>query len=170
VTLANRSLKTADAAEAKARFAAAWTESEEAFALARAQSAGGAILSQRDAEQIAARWFKAERDRLETSGRFTDLLWSGGEGYIEAEACMTPAATAEERGYEDIDFAEMVLPWMRRALRENNLPMPASKSVAHDRLVSAFVEKLHKLSECALKRHEGERQPQVNGWDASGPA
>jgi uncharacterized protein DUF6538 len=130
-----RSLKTADAAEAKARFAAAWTESEETFALARAQSAGETILSQRDAEQIAAPWFKAERDRLERSGRFIDLLWSGGEGHIEAEACMTLAAAAGERGYEDVDFAEMVLPYMRRALRENNLPMPAAKSVGHERVL-----------------------------------
>jgi hypothetical protein len=69
-----KSLKTRDPIEARIRFTAALSESDEAFALARAQNNGKEVLSQQDAQQIAARWFRSEQERLERSGGFTDML------------------------------------------------------------------------------------------------
>ena len=67
-----RSLDTRDPSEAKARFAAARTDSERVFALARAHSAGEASYSMADAQQLAARWCRAE-------------LWPGARS-----ACLAP--------------------------------------------------------------------------------
>ena len=49
-----KSLKTRDPAEARVRFTAALKESDEAFALARAQNGGTEVLGPQDAQQIAA--------------------------------------------------------------------------------------------------------------------
>lgn len=49
-----RSLKTQDAAEARANFAAAWLASEQKFALARAQTKGTESLGPQDVRQLAA--------------------------------------------------------------------------------------------------------------------
>ena len=172
-----RSLGTRDPQEAKSRFAAAWVESEQSFALARAQSSGEYVLSRMDAEQLAARWFRAEQERLEGSGRFTDALAKGAVlshetkyGWEDHQTYITLAEAAAE-GYEigDSEWAGFVAPYMRATLRENNIPMPESASLAHARLFAAFSENLHKLSEWALKRHEGERLPQGIGVAAYAP-
>lgn len=78
-----RSLKTRQPDVVKARFAAAWAESEQAFALARAQSTGTEVLSIQDAQQLAARWFRSEQEHMERSGRFTDALVSAGSTLVE---------------------------------------------------------------------------------------
>jgi hypothetical protein len=57
-----RSLKTHDPDEAKVRFAEAWIDSERVFALARAQANGEASYSRQDAQQLAARWLRAEQE------------------------------------------------------------------------------------------------------------
>jgi hypothetical protein len=54
-----RSLKTRERGEAKARFAAAWSESEQAFRAARAQLTGTPSIGAEEAEQLASRWFRA---------------------------------------------------------------------------------------------------------------
>ena len=72
-----RSLGTRDHSEAKGRFAAAWVESEQLFARAREQGKGAREVSQADAELLAARWFKDEQARLESSGAFTEYLAQG---------------------------------------------------------------------------------------------
>ncbi len=67
-----RSLGTCEAAEAKARFAEHWARSETMFALARAQAAGQEMMKPGDAEQLAARWFCAEQERLWRTRSFVD--------------------------------------------------------------------------------------------------
>ena len=71
-----RSLDTRDPNEAKARFVLAWAESDRVFALARAQLTGEATYSRADAQQLAARWFRAEQERMDQSGDFTGALAS----------------------------------------------------------------------------------------------
>ncbi|WP_325162812.1 DUF6538 domain-containing protein [Stutzerimonas frequens] len=72
-----RSLQTRDPSEAKARFAAEWSKSEEAFSLARAQLSGVAMLTARDIQQLASRWFKCELAQLERKGDFRSYLIQG---------------------------------------------------------------------------------------------
>ena len=69
-----RSLDTLDPTEAKGRFAAAWSESEQAFALARAGLRGDETLSQETIQKLAAQWFGAEVQRLERSKDFAGAL------------------------------------------------------------------------------------------------
>ncbi|HGS7928436.1 DUF6538 domain-containing protein [Pseudomonas aeruginosa] len=65
-----RSLKTRDPNEAKARFAAEYSKSEEAFSIARAQLAGRESLGHRDIQQLAARWFRhCLDDMVDSIGR-----------------------------------------------------------------------------------------------------
>jgi integrase len=163
-----RSLGTREPQEAKSRFAAAWVECEQVFALARAQKGGDYVLSRQDAEQLAARWFRDEQEKLERSGNFYEVLVSGPVlvaetryGPEEHQTYVTLADAAAE-GFEidDTEWAGFVTPYMRATLRENNIPMPEAESEAHARLFAAFSENLHKLSVWALRRQEGERQPQ----------
>lgn len=69
-----RSLKTRDPVEAKYEFARAWAASEEAFAAARAQLKGVETISAFDAQQLAARWFRAEQEKLERTGQLAAVL------------------------------------------------------------------------------------------------
>lgn len=55
-----RSLETTCRLEAKTRFAAEWTKSEELFGRARLQNQGSFQPSARDAVQMAAWWAKRE--------------------------------------------------------------------------------------------------------------
>jgi len=159
-----RSLNTREAGLAKSRFAAAWSVSEQAFALARAQGNGDDVLSQQDAEQIAARWLRAEQEKLERSGRFTGMLavesagsWETGGGHDDWERYGTLSEAAAAQG-DDGDWPEIVRPYIRRTLAQNSVPLPPESSASYARLEGAFVEVLHKLSEWALKRHEGQRE------------
>ena len=90
-----RSLKTRDPLEAKALFAAEWTRSEEAFSLARAQLAGVQVLTKRDMQQLAARWFRQELEGLEQSGNFQAWLPPASD----ATAVETPHGWEEHREY-----------------------------------------------------------------------
>lgn len=60
-----RSLKTREPAEAKRLFAEEWARSESAFALARAQLQGVAVLGERDMQVLAARWLRTCQDAME---------------------------------------------------------------------------------------------------------
>jgi len=78
-----RSLRTLDAAEAKGRFAAAWSLSEQAFANAHAALNGEETLTQQISE-LAAEWFRSEVARLERSKQCKR----------PANTCLTPLLAA----------------------------------------------------------------------------
>jgi integrase len=160
-----RSLRTRDPHEAKARFAAAWAESEQAFASARAQLGGAESLTQRDAQQLAARWFRVEQEKLERTGAFTDMLaqvasvaYELGDRHEEHPVFTTLREGAVQD--PEIDWGEdVVRPVIERTLRRHNLPMPSRDSRAYSWLYAAFDEHVEKLSQWALKRHECEMAP-----------
>jgi integrase len=169
-----RSLDTREADEAKARFAAAWAESERAFALARTQASGAEVLSAQDAQQLASRWFRAEQERLERTGRFTDVLvegprwtWGLGDSQHEHQTYVSVQQAADEGDEEGWD--EAVIAAMRGTMFRHKLPMPAPKTEAFARLSAAFEEQMVSLSEWALKRHDGERAAQGGGALPHGP-
>lgn len=92
-----RSLKTRDPSEAKARFAAEWTRSEEAFSLARVQLTGVQVLTNHDMQQFAARVVRQELEDLKHSGSF--------------KACLPPASDATA---VETDWAAVMRPYLLR--------------------------------------------------------
>jgi integrase len=155
-----RSLKTRDPAEAKARFAEHWSESELAFARARAQAAGEDVMKPGDAEQLAARWFREEQERLWRTGAFTDML--AEDSVATHETVHGPEEHplyATLRRYvehdPDLDWPSIVHPCIERTMRQHALPMPARDTAAYSRLLAAFGDHVERLSQWALDCHEG---------------
>ena len=156
-----RSLDTRDPNEAKARFAVAYVESERVFALARAQATGEATFSRADAQQLAARWFRAEQERMDSTGAFESMLaqgattaWDDGHTREEADSFETLQAVASAD--PTIDLRAAVDRALERAMRREALPVPPGGSTAYQALFSAFEEHLHKLSVWALERGHGD--------------
>jgi integrase len=158
-----RSLKTRDPVEAKARFAEQWSLSEVAFSQARAQAAGQAVIKPGDAEQLAARWFRAEQERLWRTQTFVD--------WLAQERTVTDQATGEEHALyttlrdgadqdPEVDWQSVVEPIVERTLRQHGLPLPAKETVAYSRLFVAFGDHIERLSHWALNCHEGKPDAQ----------
>lgn len=162
-----RSLQTRDPEQAKHEFARAWVQSDEAFAAAGAELRGVAAISAFDAQQLAARWFRAEQERLERTGQFTKMLVEGPGGAWEHAGRREEWQTfislrdAVVQGEEppDGDWAALVAPHIKAALRAANLPMPVADTPSALVLQRAFEEHVYKLSDWALRRHDGERVP-----------
>ena len=164
-----RSLKTRDPSEAKTRFVEEWARSDDAFALARAQSAGLDTLGERDMQQLAARWFRAEAQKLEASGNFVEWLceaetWINEQGDQHVEHTrLVSARQALDEGYlEEQDFASRVARSVAATLRSSGVPLPADSEI-RARLDRAFREHWLKLSDLAFQRYEGNwtAQPDV---------
>ena len=152
-----KSLGTSDPAEAKARFAEQWSKSEAAFAMAIAQAAGHDVMKPGDAEQLAARWFRAEQERLWRTGAFTSMLAEEGavatnDGVDHPLYTTLRMAAAQD---PDTDWASTVHAEIERTLRQHSLPMPVKDSVAYSRLVAAFGDHVERLSQWALDCYEG---------------
>ncbi|WP_371127390.1 DUF6538 domain-containing protein [Variovorax sp. YR634] len=124
-----RSLKTRDPSEAKTRFAEEWARSDDAFALARAQSEGLDALGERDIQQLAARWFRTEAQKLEASGNFVDWLFEAetwinelGDQYVEHTRLPSSAASSLSSGSPITALAQMpghgpCIRWTLRSLK-----------------------------------------------------
>jgi hypothetical protein len=156
-----RSLKTRDPSEAKTRFAEEWARSDDAFALARAQSGGLDTLGERDVQQLAARWFRAEAQKLEASGNFVEWLceaetWVNEQGdqYVEHTRLVSARQALDEEYLEEQDFASRVTRNVAATLRSSGVPLPSDSEV-RARLDRAFREHWPKLSDLAFQRHEG---------------
>lgn len=152
-----RSLKTGDPAEAKARFAQQWAESEALFARARAQAAGQNVLKPGDAAQLAARWFREEQDRLWKTGAFVSML--AEDGHVagvdgEEHALYTTLRRAAEH-HPEVNWPAVVHAAIERTLRQHSVPMPAKGSAAYSGLFAAFDDHIERLSKWALRCHEG---------------
>ncbi|MDP3798104.1 MAG: hypothetical protein Q8R06_13305 [Polaromonas sp.] len=166
-----RSLKTRDPSEAKRRYAEEWERSEQAFALARAQLAGAQVLNERDVQQLAARWFRSELDKLEQSGDFERVLVPGDawgnetvNGYEEFQELLT-VRQAIDQGHE-WDWDDIALSRATKTLREHGVPMPANNSAVYSSLIRAFRTQVEALSTIAAKRADNDsRLPKVNKID-----
>ncbi|KTT37010.1 integrase [Pseudomonas oryzihabitans] len=163
-----RSLKTRDPLEAKARHAVEWTRSEEAFSLARAQLAGAEVLTKRDMQQLAARWFRQELEELEQSGNFRAWLPPASD----STAVETPHGWEEHREYltirqavaegDETDWLSVVRPYLLQALRSVNVPPPAEGTDDYAELAEAFRDHLFRLSDIAQQRDSGNWIVQAN--------
>lgn len=144
-----RSLETKDAEEAKRRFPAALAESNAAFEVARKARAGHVALNAEDAKQLAARWFEAERKRVEESrdwGRWL-VIGQGKDGEEFAECLDAPVSYAEDL---PAWTEAVVLPAVEETLKSHGEPMPPSDSPLHENLVRAFTAHILDLSRWAL--------------------
>jgi len=152
-----RSLKTMDPAVAKARFAAAWSESEQAFARARAELDGGSALSQPEIQQLAAQWFAEEVRRLEKTKAFSSMLVERESGRTDGgEAYTIYDALGRSEDVEEAELSAWAVEAATAALRARNVPLPIRGSAADLQLRAAFLERLVMLSEFALKRQNGD--------------
>lgn len=142
-----RTLGTKDLLTAKTLFAAAWVESEERFALARSQRDTGSILTSRDVQQLASRWFTKELSRMESSGDFTTFLYPiAGEGLVSLR-----------HYFDDIEkVSGLVRPYISEALNAHKLPPVPQSAPLYEELVGAFSAHLLKLSDTALSRNSGD--------------
>ncbi|AZC49479.1 hypothetical protein C4K35_1886 [Pseudomonas chlororaphis subsp. piscium] len=145
--LYKKTLGTKDPLTAKHLFAAAWLESEEKFALARSQRDGGTVLTSRDVQQLAARWFTKELSRLESSGDFKAFLYPlDGESHWGSL----------RDHFEDLGkVSGIIRPYIASALEVNHLPPVPTSSPLYGELVEAFSGHLFKLSDIALARLDG---------------
>lgn len=155
-----RSLKTRDPLEAKGRFAEEWSRSETVFALARAQARGADTLSERDMQQLAARWFHEELQRMETAGDFESRLVPGTTWSVEQGASHdehTELLTIREALDQDPewDIAPKIDESIRRTLAASGIPAPVNPGQA-SRLAAVFKEHWLKLSELAQRRISGD--------------
>lgn len=155
-----RSLKTRDPIEAKARFAAEWSKSEEAFALAQAQLKGAITLSARDIQQLAARWFRRELAEIEQNGSFyralvplDSVIVETADSYEEHHEFGSIRQAIEEG--DETDWRSVIQPHIIRSLKSENIPLPAKDSPVYASLAEAFQEHLFKLSDLAKQRDEG---------------
>ncbi|CAN7226029.1 site-specific integrase [Variovorax sp. LjRoot175] len=154
-----RSLGTRDPAEAKARFAEEWARSEAAFALARAQARGADVLTERDMQQLAARWFRSELKQLEATGDFASWLaegtaWTveqGSNGQEHVELTTLRQALDEDPEW---DLSGKIRESVKRALAAGGIPVPTDRAKA-SRLEAVFKEHWLKLSDLAQERHSG---------------
>lgn len=167
-----RSLKTRDPAEAKARFAAEWSKSEEAFSIARAQASGAEALSARDAQQLAARWYRQELAKMENSGEFRSYLvpgliqtWEAGDSYGEHQEALTFKQAQDEDLWPDsalrmpsgeTDYEQVCLPYIQHMLDAEHIALPPPLSPIRQALTNAFRDHLFKLSDIAKQRHGGD--------------
>ncbi|MCP8467356.1 phage integrase SAM-like domain-containing protein [Pseudomonas sp. ZM23] len=167
-----RSLKTRDPAEAKARFAAEWGKSEEAFSIAKAQASGAQALTVRDAQQLAARWYRQELAKMESSGEFRSYLvpdivesWETPHGPEEHQDVLSIRQALEVDLWpsEDLrtpdgetDYEQVCLPHIRHALHSEHILLPPPQSPIRLALVDAFRSHLLKLSEIAKQRYDGD--------------
>jgi len=167
-----RSLGTRDLAAAKGAFALAWATSDQVFALARANATGIATpISVQDAQQIASRWFREEQSRMERDGSFESMLATGPgwevdppEGPVGGPIFVTLQEGADNDDNIDPgeDWGVIVDPHIRKSLRALNQPMP-TPGASLSRLRTAFAEHLHRLSDWALQRQEGNYVPPGQG-------
>ncbi|MBI2770216.1 MAG: site-specific integrase [Burkholderiales bacterium] len=155
-----RSLETRDPAEAKRLWGAALDASERAFATARKQLQGLAVITDADVEQLAARWYREEAKAMEAKGSFGEWLisddqaiWQGDE-LIEVSVPRTFRDMFDE-GDDESDVHQHLLPFINKTLRDNSLPKPTAGSALERKLLAAFADHYLKLSDLAFERSQG---------------
>lgn len=151
-----RSLRTRDPEEAARRFPAAYQESAECFALARAQLAGHSLLNAADVQQLAARWFSQEHAKMLSSGDCSTYLLAGSP-QIDPETGedLGPVWDSLRPLLDDISigaWTEVVHPFVEETLAAHHLPMPPAGSPLMSQLLEAFRVKLLLLSDWAYSQ------------------
>lgn len=155
-----RSLDTQDPAEAKTRYAEELLACQHAFARARAQLAGQSLLTDRDIEQLASRWYRAEAAKMDEQRTYAEWLVQGESMQVQEEdgarsvLVMMPLREAVEEN-EDFGVPKLLSRIIEQSLRDHSVPKPPAESAAWKKLEAAFREHLLKLSDLANERQQG---------------
>lgn len=155
-----RSLKTRIPAEAKARYPEELLAAQQAFARAKEQAAGNELLTDRDIEQLAARWYRDEAAKMEERGAYGSWLVQGESVDVQEGATVrsVPVMTALREAVEeneDFELPKILSRIIDQSLRDNSIPKPRAESAALKKLEAAFREHLFKLSDLAQERQQG---------------
>lgn len=155
-----RSLRTRSPAEAKARYPEELLAAQQILARAKEQAAGKEMLTDRDIEQLAARWYRGEAAKMDEQRTYGEWLVQGdslevqeGDGVLSVPA-MTPLREAVEED-EDFELPKLLSRIIEQSLRDHSIPKPPADSAAWKKLEAAFREHLFKLSDLADKREQG---------------
>ena len=140
-----RSLKTRSPAEAKARYAEALLAAQQAFARANEQTAGKELLTDRDVEQLASRWYRDEVAKMDAQGSYAAWLVHGETVELEEGATVVSVPlpqTLRQAVEEDHDFAlpQRLTRTIEQSLRDNNIPQPLRESATWMKLQAAYRE------------------------------
>jgi integrase len=151
-----RSLETTCRQEAKTRFAAEWSKSQDLFGLALLQHQSDHQPTARDAIQLAARWAKRELEDMELSARFDDWLVCFEDRSVETLASFFGSGKARNLLMRK-DFSEsrkaQIDSHIADELSRHNFPLAATGSAFQNQLQEAFLAKQLELSEIAYKRY-----------------
>lgn len=151
-----RSLGTRDPAEAAKRFPAVDQECRQYFAMLRAVHLDGFQLDSRDAQQLAARWFRETLAELEASGGYSVYLMNSIESFDDGatgQVIEVPVwSTVQDLANEDADAGPWVSPFIRGALEAHQYPEVVEGTPLHRVLVEAFWPALCDLSTLCLAR------------------
>lgn len=156
-----RSLKTRSPAEAKARYPEELLAAQQAFARANEQTAGKELLTDRDVEQLASRWYRDEVAKMDAQGSYAAWLVLGETVELEEGATVVSVPlpqTLRQAVEEDDDFAlpQRLTRTIEQSLRDNNIPQPLRESATWMKLQAAFREHHFKLSDLAFDRQQGD--------------
>ncbi|MEN0108077.1 MAG: DUF6538 domain-containing protein, partial [Pseudomonas sp.] len=150
-----RSLGTRDPAEAARLFPPVHAECQQHFAMLRAVHLEGFQLNVRDAQQLAARWFRETLAELEASGDYLTYLAATPDTVVNRETGQLETSSELHTVQELTDpdkIARTVDPHIRAALQAHHHPDVAMGSVLHAVLVEAFWPCLCDLSTLCLAR------------------
>lgn len=150
-----RSLETTCRVEAKTRFAAEWTKSEELFGRTRLQNQGHFQPNARDAVQLAAWWAKRELEESELSGDFEQWLIRTDDGVETLASCFGAGKAKDILNRRDFGTVRRNIlgSIVSDELSRHNLPPATPGSPFETKLQEAFLAKQLELSEVALKRY-----------------
>ncbi len=160
-----RSLKTRSPVEAKLRYPEELLLAQQVIARARAQLAGKELLTDRDIEQLAARWYRGEATKMDAEGSYGSWLVHGETVDVPDGATVRSVAVPMALRHlmeEDEDFAvpKLLTRVIEQSLRDNGIPKLRPDSSAWKKLEASFREHLYKLSDLAFQREQG-------NWSAS---
>lgn len=151
-----RSFGTRDPAEAAKRFPAVDQECKQHFALLRAVHLDGFKLDARDAQQLAARWFRETLAALEESSDYGIYLVRSVEAIEDqatGQAMDVPSwGTVQSLVDEESDVTSWVAPFIRSTLEAHQYPEVVEGTDLHDVLVDAFWPVFCDLSALCLAR------------------
>jgi integrase len=155
-----RSLKTRNPAEARARYPEELVAAQLAFARAKEQAGGKELLTDRDTEQLAARWYREQAAKMDEQGAYSEWLVQGETVEVQEGATMVSLPvmmSLREAVEEDEDFglSRLLTRAIEQGLRDNAIPKPPGESAAWKKLEAAFREHLYKLSDLAYERQQG---------------
>lgn len=147
------SLQTRAPVEAKTRYAAEWSRSDQLFEQARLQLRLGVQLNAKDAVQLAARWAHRELEKMEQTGDFTSWLIDHGDRF-EALGGVIDGRRSVASLLNDplwLLFLETLI--ADELAQYNHPPIPAD-SGAFRYLLEAFAAQTQRLSKTAHDRFQ----------------